>query len=380
MQQAMSAGRLLFGCLLGLAAAGVAGAAEARSHRPPRVTPQESGATVRFYAVSAVDAEVVWAGGGAGTFARTLDGGRTWTSRQVPGAEALQFRDVEAVSDKIAYLMAAGGNRIYKTKDGGNTWTLQAEAADPRDFWDCFAFWSPDRAILMDDSYDGRFPLRHTADGGDDGWPLVSDPPAAQEGEGAFAASGTCAATQGGRRAWLATGAAAVARVLRTTDGGRTWQSSATPIQPQGTPVSGNATVDFRDARHGLVGGGDVVASTVPQLNVARSRDGGKSWALTTPTPFPGAVYGLTYARSLHGDDGEGEDADRRQAEDDGDGGGGAAKRAVATGPSGAAWTPDEGDTWSLLPGITNCWAVAFGSRHTGWLVCGAGRIFRLDF
>jgi hypothetical protein len=105
----------------------------------------------------------------------------------------------------------------------------------------------------------------------------------------------------------------------------------------------------------------------VPQLNVARSSDGGRSWTLTKPAPFPGAVYGLTYTRNHT----EGEDSD----DEDGPG-----RRVVATGPGGSAWTPDEGDSWNLIPGITNCWAVGFATQRTGWLVCGAGRIFRIDF
>ena len=148
-------------------------------------------------------------------------------------------------------------------------------------------------------------------------------------------------------------------------------RSSATPIEPQGTPTSGNVSVDFRNAHHGVVGGGDVVASTVQQLNVARSADGGETWTLTKrPTPFPGAVYGLTYTRNHHEDDDDEGDDDH----------GGVRGRVVATGPGGSAWTPDEGDTWNLLPGITNCWAVGFATQRTGWLVCGAGRIFRIDF
>src|SRR5438105_2120890 len=348
---------------------------ELRSTVAPTVTPQESGTAFRFFAVSPVNAKVVWASAAGGTFALTTDGGKTWNSRQVSGAETLQFRDVEGVSENVAYLMSAGtgeANRIYKTQDGGNHWTLQAQAGpDPRNFWDCFAFWTPTRAILMVDSIDDRFPLRHTTDGRH--WPFVEDPPRAQPGEGAFAASGTCAATQGESNAWLATGAAAVARVLRSRDGGKTWRSSATPIQPQGTPVSGNVSVDFRDARRGVVGGGDVVASTVPQHNVARSRDGGETWTLTTPTPFTGAVYGLTYTRNHHEDDDD-------EGDNEDDNGDSALRRVVATGPGGSAWTENEGNTWTLLPGITNCWAVGFANQRTGWLVCGAGRIWRIDF
>jgi len=349
-------------------------ATELRSAPQPAVTPQESGTTVRFYAVSPVNAKVVWASGNLGTFARTLDGGQTWVSRVMPGAEALQFRDVEAVSKDVAYLLSAGvgeDSRIFKTVDGGDHWTEQIRNTDSNGFWDCFAFWTPRRGILMGDSVNNRFPIHRTTDG--QRWVDIGDRlPRAQDGEGAFAASGTCAATQGGSNAWLATGAAAVARILRTTDGGNTWRSSATPIQPQGTPTSGNVSVDFRDARRGIVGGGDVAAAG-PQMNVARSRDGGATWTLTTPTPYEGAVFGITYTRNHREDDAE-------DGDDDDDGGDQALRRVVATGPGGAAWSPDEGKSWNLLAGITNCWAVAFATQRTGWLGCGAGRIFRIDF
>src|SRR2546428_5350424 len=142
--------------------------AELQSAHQPVVTPQESGVTVRFYAVSPVDARVVWASGNLGTFARTLDGGQTWVSRVVPGAETLQFRDVEGVSKDVAYLLAAGvgeNSRIFKTEDAGNTWTEQIRNTDPNGFWDCFAFWTPRRGILMGDSVNNRFPVHRVTDG-----------------------------------------------------------------------------------------------------------------------------------------------------------------------------------------------------------------------
>lgn len=64
------------------------------------------------------------------------------------------------------------------------------------------------------------------------GWQNIGDRlPPAHAGEAGFAASGTCAATQGGERAWLGTGAAE-ARVLATTDGGDTWQLASHPTFP----------------------------------------------------------------------------------------------------------------------------------------------------
>jgi hypothetical protein len=88
---------------------------------------------------------------------------------------------------------------------------------------------------------------------------------------------------------------------------------------------------------------------------------------LTTPTPFPGAVYGLSYTRGRQTED---EEADQ----------GTSARTVVATGPGGAAFTTNEGETWTPLPGITNCWTVAFASGRTGWLGCGGGVVYRIDF
>ena len=112
----------------------------------PTLTPQVSGTTQRFFSVSPVNDRVVWASAAGGTFALTTDGGDTWVSRVVPGAEGLEFRDVQGVTEKIAYLLSAGegsNNRIYKTRNGGATWTLEFQAGpDPRNFYDCFDFWS----------------------------------------------------------------------------------------------------------------------------------------------------------------------------------------------------------------------------------------------
>ena len=52
----------------------------------------------------------------------------------------------------------------------------------------------------------------------------------------------------------------------------------------------------------------------------------------------------------------------------------------VATAPTGTAWSPDEGRTWSTISGLTGLWGVDFGSQQTGWLVGTNGQIVRIDF
>jgi photosystem II stability/assembly factor-like uncharacterized protein len=352
-------------------------------HRSPKLTPQQSGTVNRLQAVSPVDSRVVWASGVGGTYALTTDGGKNWQSSVVPGAEALEFRDVEGVSEDVAYLMAAGlgtDSRIYKTVDGGATWSLQFENQDPNGFYDCFSFWTPRRGITMADAIDGRFPVVRTLDG--ETWQDIGDNlPAGQTGEAAFAASGTCVATLGRKRAWIATGAAAAARVLATTDGGETWDAYDTPIV-QGTPSSGGFSVAFRDRRHGILGGGELAAPDQLSDNFARSRDGGKTWQLATGSPFPGAIFGLSYALGRDHHDHHHPWCER-VSDTDGDerGRGGWHRRhaIVATGPGGAAWSPDEGDTWFLLEGVADYWAVAFANRRTGWLVGTEGRILKVE-
>ncbi len=322
----------------------------------PTLTPQQSGTTNRLQAVSPVNRHVVWASGVGGTYTVTTDGGRTWKAGVVPGAETLQFRDVEAQSEKVAYLLAAGPgdqSRIYRTRDGGKHWTLQFLNQDPAAFYDCFAFWTRKRAITFSDAVNGRFPAIRTHDGRH--WKIIADLlPAAQPGEAAFAASGTCVATQGKDRAWIGTAGAEKARILATTDGGDSWQAYGTPIV-QGTASSGVATVAFRDRFHGILAGGDLAAPDAFTDNVASSSDGGKTWELRSRTPYSGATFGLAYIPGF--------------------------RRAVlVTGPGGAAWSPDEGGRWFALDGVENYWAVAFAGARSGWLVGTEGRILKVSF
>src|SRR3981081_155702 len=114
----------------------------------PTLTTQNSGTSNGLIAVSPVNPRVVWASGRGGTFTVTTDGGDTWKAGVVPGAEALQFRDVEGVSGSVAYLLSIGNgtdSRIYKTVDGGSTWTMQFQSQNPDAFYEFFAFLHPKR-------------------------------------------------------------------------------------------------------------------------------------------------------------------------------------------------------------------------------------------
>jgi len=247
---------------------------------------QDSGTRAQLRGVSAVSADVAWASGEKGTVLRTLDGGTTWTRVGVPGAETLDFRDIQAFDPKTAFVLSIGEgekSRIYKTRDGGKSWQLQFTNKDPRAFYDCFAFWDSKHGIALSDSVDGKFPLLATSNGSR--WtPLPpKQMPAALPTEGAFAASGTCIATYGKKDVWFGTGGPA-ARVFHSQDRGKNWVAAETPIL-HGAASQGIFSLLFWSGKEGVIVGGDYQAPAKADRNSAVTHDGGKSWTLSSRPP-----------------------------------------------------------------------------------------------
>jgi len=232
--------------------------------------------------LSVVNEKVVWASGTGGTVTRTIDGGKTWKVMTVPGAEKLDFRDIEAFDANTAYILSIGNgetSRIYKTTDGGATWNLQFKNTNAKAFFDAMACWDRNSCIAMSDPVDGKFPLISTKDGGSNWLPVdTSKMPPAHEGEAAFAASGTCLITQGKTYAFLVTGGSA-ARVFRSTDRGISWTVADTPIV-HGTSGSGIFSIAMFDDKHGVLVGGNFEKPTDRNNTFAITDDGGEHWFL----------------------------------------------------------------------------------------------------
>lgn len=255
-------------------------------------TVQQSNTSENLRGISVVDDQIAWASGTHGTYLRTVDGGNSWRVAQLPGAESLDFRDVEAFSANLAYLLSAGPggqSRIYKTIDAGKNWALQFTNKDPKGFFDCMAFWDRDHGIAVgdpvpDNSGKLRFELIATEDGGQHWKPIRSDTlPPAIEGEGAFAASGSCIAVQGTSNAWFGTGGK-IARVFRSADAGKTWNVADTPII-HGPDSAGIFSIAFRDALQGVIAGGDYKHPEQDGANLAVTDDGGATWKLSPISP-----------------------------------------------------------------------------------------------
>ena len=319
----------------------------------PQWTLQTSGVTARLRGVSAVNERVAWVSGSGSTVLRTDDGGATWKKIIVTG-DALDFRDIDAVDEKTAYVLSIGpgaASRIYKTTDAGANWSLQFRNEDPKAFLDAMTFWDANHGVVIGDSVDLKFYILTTANGGRDWTRVAPDKlPPALGNEGAFAASGTNVAIYGKKYAWIGLGSAARARVLRTTDAGRTWKVFETPIKS--SQSSGIFSVAFRDAKHGVVVGGDYQKEKEAVDNLAITSDGGETWTLARGLAgFRSVVAYVPGTTTL-----------------------------VAIGPAGSDYSTDDGRTWTPIsgPGFDT---FSFARRQRfGWAAGARGTIGRISF
>jgi photosystem II stability/assembly factor-like uncharacterized protein len=336
-----------------LAAAAVALAAGmAAAPVAPRWTPQVSGVIARLRGVSAISDQIAWASGAGGTILRTSDGGTSWRKLPIPGADSLDFRDIDAVSETTAYALSIGAgaaSRIYKTVDAGAHWSLQFTNDDPKAFFDAMAFWNATRGLAVSDSTDGRFVILTTSDGGATWARVPADRlPPALPNEGAFAGSGTNIAVMGGNRAWIGTGASTRSRMLRTADAGRSWQIADTPLAASAS--AGIFSVAFRDRLHGLTVGGDYRKEKDAIDNAAATADGGVTWH-----PVTGLGGFRSVVATVPG-----------------------MKFWIAVGPSGSDMSTDDGRTWQPIDG-TGYHAFSFAPHaRAGWGVGERGAIGKL--
>lgn len=319
-------------------------------------TPLTTGVTSTLRGVSAVSESVVWASGSRNTILRSIDGGATWQRLPSPTEDTLDFRDVDAIDERTAYVLSIGpgtASRIYKTTDAGASWTRLFTNPDPKGFFDAMAFWDADHGIAVSDAIDGVFMIITTKDGGRT-WERVPPDklPAALPNEGAFAASGTNVTVFGRDHVWFGTGAASRARVLRSSDRGRTWQIAETPLVAG--PTAGIYSIAFRDARHGVVVGGDYEKEAEAIDNVAVSDDGGATWTLVRERALAGFRSVVAVVP-------------------------GSAASFLAVGPRGADLSTDDGKTWTPIEG-SGFHAFSFAPRRpVGWGAGGRGATGRLS-
>ncbi len=313
--------------------------------------PQTSNTGAELRGLSVVSATVAWASGTKGTVLRTVDGSH-WQAMQVPDADKIDFRDIQAFDADTAIAMGAGpgaASRLFRTVDGGAHWTPIATNGYADGFWDGMAFWDKDNGILFGDPVKGRFQVYVTGDGGASWHEVQATGLDALPSEGAFAASGTSIAVAGTGDAWIGTGGASSARVFHSSDRGRTWRAVATPI-PAGAAAKGVFSVAFANPKEGVAVGGDYKEARLAGVNGAVTLDAGASW---TPLHIQPAGYMSVVAVVP-----------------------GTKATLVAGGLAGSGVSRDGGKSWTVLD-TTPINTVGFGAATSGWAVGPKGLLLK---
>ncbi len=296
--------------------------------------------------------DVVWASGARGTVARSGDGGATWRIDTVAGATHLDFRAIHGIDARTAFAASAGEAEkglaaIYATHDAGRSWQRVYSTDTKGVFFDAIAFWDAKRGIALSDPVDSAFFLLETLDGGRT-WARL--PPANQPrvlpGEAAFAASGSSLALGSDGSIRIGTGGGGRARVMMSSDRGRTWRVIETPVHAQGA-AAGIFAVDFA-GRDAIAVGGDYTQPRLPAASVALSRDAGATWRAAANPP-------AAYLSGVALDRGR--------------------RRAMAVGLAGTFLSTDGGESWTQTDTVP---LNAVRATKSGWLAVGPrGRLAR---
>ncbi|MBT8185952.1 MAG: oxidoreductase [Eudoraea sp.] len=193
-----------------------------------------------------------------------------------------EFRAVGHTSSDFFMLSVASPALLYKTGDKGQMELVYTER-DSLVFYDAMNFWNDREGLAVGDSMNGCLSIILTRDGGKT-WNKLdcSSFPASEEGEGAFAASNSNIAIVG-NHCWIASSAS---RVYYSSDKGKSWEVFLTPVVKE-TPTQGIYSIDFFDENIGIVAGGDYTSPKGNMRNMARTKDGGRTWELVADGQEP---------------------------------------------------------------------------------------------
>ncbi len=237
--------------------------------------------------------------------------------------EKIEFRSI-AVTPQYTYILTAGNPAlIYKITQANDQVKLVYTEFEERVFYDSMKFWNDQEGIAFGDATEDCLSVIKTFDGGDT-WAKCKCTylPEFIKDEAAFAASNSNIAIYEDN-VWLATGGAA-ARILHSPDRGSTWKEYSTPMIA-GSEMTGIYAIDFIDAQHGVMIGGDWNNKEDNMYNKAITRDGGKSWKLMDNGKGPGYSSDIIFVPETDG------------------------KEILAVGSQGIWWSGTQGDSWKKL-------------------------------
>ena len=234
-------------------------------------------------AIHIVDDYVVWASGSAGTYLLTTDGGNTWKTGEVPGAEDDDFRSIYAWDSQHAIVFGVSRpGRGYYTSTSGEDWDIVYENDAKGIFFNSVKFADINRGIALSDAIDSIPFVIRTANGGTT-WERLTGLPVLRENEFHFAASNSCIEYLPSGRIFIISGGSD-ARVFRSGDNGSAWDVLETDITHR-SGASGIFSVSFVDDFRGVIVGGTYDNPTLNDSIAAYTIDGGFKWANSETMP-----------------------------------------------------------------------------------------------
>ncbi|GGF10794.1 hypothetical protein GCM10011383_22500 [Hymenobacter cavernae] len=222
-------------------------------------------------------------------YARTTDGGATWTTTEISALTIDEYSlGIFGVDANTAYVtvkdFTSGSSRIIKTTDGGTTWatsfTFSSQASIPV----IVGFFNTNEGVCIGypTTINGPFEIYTTSNAGVS-WTRATNVPASlTPSSSSIEYVASVKPVVAGNSIWFVTGKN---RIYYSSDKGKTWNVSA----PTSTnPLQGLA---FQDANNGLVIGLNAQNTSHTLL---RTTDGGATW---NNVSYTGPLHGYDISR-----------------------------------------------------------------------------------
>ena len=293
-------------------------------------------------AIQVVDSESVFYAGSNGDVGFTTDNGTLWNALNIRYQDSIipHFRSLGFNGSDYFALSIGNPALLYKISEGEAT--LQYLEEDDNVFYDALTFFDDNlHGIAVGDPTENCASILISEDGGETWNKIPCDNlPNIIEGEAFFAASNTNIKTIGST-VWIASGGNK-ARILKSTNYGKSWQIFETPII-QGTGPQGIYSIDFYDEKNGIIIGGDYSKPLENKANKAITADGGKTWTLIADNQNPNYKSCVQYIPNTGG------------------------KEVFAVGKTGISFSNDGGLNWTEVSEDAY-YSIQFIDENTAWL------------
>jgi photosystem II stability/assembly factor-like uncharacterized protein len=230
-----------------------------------------TGVAATLRTVSAVDDNIVWAGGASGVVIKTTNGGTNWQSVGGGALGTDQVNNIFGISATIALCTTSpsSGTFVFRTSDGGTTWVQVFSQTGG--FIDAIWMTSNTNGFMMGDPAGARWSLWKTSDGG-----VNWDSTGLYLPQNGSEAGWNNSMMILGSNIWFNTNGA---RIYYSSNNGTNWIAQTTP-----SAATAFASVWFNSPARGLASW-----NTTPLF----STNGGTSWASGTTPPGSGNIAGI---------------------------------------------------------------------------------------